>query len=238
MTFQDRLEIATSEGVTVSLTIAGIGSRALAWLVDGLLVFGVEVALGFAASAFDIDTLFSAGLVGIAALLIPFAYVVGMETLNGGRTLGKMATGLKVVRTSGAAVGFGPAAVRALFVPVDFLAAGIGLVVMFANARSQRIGDLAARTVVIRDRLPAPTSSPPQGQPPSDSSRWEVSTVTEEEVGVIRSFLGRASSLHPERRAAYARDLRARIEPRVVGVDAVLSDEVFLARVVAEKSRD
>jgi uncharacterized RDD family membrane protein YckC len=233
VTFQDRLEISTSEGVTVRLTIAGIGSRALAWVLDGLILFVALSIVGIVGiNTVDADSLLGLGLLSLVALFLPMAYAIAFDVLNGGRTLGKMAAGTKVVRASGAPVGFGSAVVRALFVPVDFFLLGIGVIAMFATRRTQRIGDLAARTVVVRDRT---TEVLDPGAPVTDlpaGPRWDVATVSNEE---IRSFLARSASLPPGRRAELARDLRRRVEPRVGAVSGTYPDEVFLTRVVAEK---
>ncbi len=220
------------------MTIAGIGSRSLAWLLDGLILGAAILFLGLVSvRTVDTDSLLTLGLLSLATLFIPFAYLVGMETLNGGRTLGKMAAGIKVVRVTGAPIGFGSAVVRALFVPIDVLLFGVGIISMFTTERSQRIGDLAARTVVVRDRFRATQVAAPPivdgGHP-----RWDVSAITQEEVGVIRSFLSRAPGLPPDSRSGYAAQLRGRLEPRIGGADASLSDEAYLARVVAEKHRD
>jgi uncharacterized RDD family membrane protein YckC len=239
MTFQDRLEITTSEGVTVTMTIAGIGSRSLGWLLDGLLIGLALVLLGFvSATTVNADSLLAMGLLSLAVLVVPFAYVVGFETLNGGRTLGKMAAGIKVVRLTGGSVGFGSAVIRALFVPIDFLFFGVGIVAMFVSGRSQRLGDLAARTVVVRDRIPAQTVSQFAAPAPTAGPRWDVSAISDEEIGVIRSFLSRANSLPAGHRQAYAGRLRGRIEPRLGGVDRTLDDEAFLVSVVSEKQRE
>lgn len=239
MTFQDRLDITTSEGVTVSLTIAGIGSRSLAWLLDGLVIGVALLMLGFVGiNTVDTDSLLMAGLLSFAALMIPFSYVVGTETLNGGRTLGKMAAGTKVVRTTGAPVGFGSAVVRALFVPIDFLVGGVGIITMFVSRRSQRIGDIAAGTVVVRDRIAVPSIEHPLPSAPADAARWDVSAITDDEVGVIRSFLQRAAGLPPERRRELAAQLRVRVGARVGGAIGTHDDEDFLRRVIAEKHRD
>jgi len=238
LTFQDRLEITTSEGVTVRMTIAGIGSRLLAWLIDGLVIGAVLVLVGFVGvNTFTADSLLALGLLSLAALAIPLGYVVAMETLNGGRTLGKMAAGIKVIRASGAPVGFGAAIVRALLAPVDFGLFGIGIVSLFVTPRSQRLGDLAASTVVVRDRSDVDAAPPPLAIP-DHAPRWDVAGVTSDEIAVVRSFLGRAASLDPAARLEYAARLRGRLSPRVAGVDAALDDEAFLYRVVAEKDRD
>lgn len=242
MTFHDRLDITTSEGVTVSLTIAGIGSRTLAALLDILLVGTALVLIGAVTSrTADVDELLTLGVLTAVVVFVPFAYLITLETLNGGKTIGKMAAGIKVVRTSGAPVGFGAASVRALLLPIDVLLFGVGIVAMFVSGKSQRLGDMAAGTVVVRDRF-RPVTDTTTGTGWTglslDTPRWDVTAITDEEIAVVRSFLTRATGLEAQARASYAAQLRERIAPRVGGAEQGLTDEQFLARVVTEKHRD
>jgi uncharacterized RDD family membrane protein YckC len=217
------------------MTIAGIGSRALAWLLDGFVIGFAYVMVGVIATVPSrVDDLLRLGLISVAVLVIPLLYLVGFETLNGGRTLGKWAAGIKVVRSNGAPVGFAQAIVRALFALVDFGFLGVGIITMFVTARSQRLGDLAASTVVVRERIPATAAAAPAPTLP-EGRRWDVSGVTDTEVGVIRTFLERAAGLDHSRRVAMASELRSKIAGRVGGVEVALPDELFLSRVVAEK---
>ncbi len=221
------------------MTIAGIGSRTLAWLLDGLVLGAVLLIVGLASfRTANTDSLLALGLLSMATLLLPLGYLVMMESLNGGRTLGKMAAGIKVVRVTGAPIGFGAAIIRALFLPVDILLFGVGFISVFVSGQSQRIGDFAAGTVVVRDRIRqskiAPIADPAVY---ADRPRWDVSAITEEEIGVIRSFLSRASALPSSSRSEYARQLRNRIEPRIGGGEPAMSNEAYLKRVVVEKTR-
>lgn len=240
MTFEDRLGLSTSEGIDIDLTIAGIGSRSLAWLLDGLILGAVLLIVGMGGvviSAFD--EILASGISAMAALTLPVAYLVGMETLNGGRTLGKAAAGIKTVRISGAPVGLGAALIRTLILPFDVLVFGVGLMSMLATKNSQRLGDLAAGTVVVRERTKTRFAS--QGQElsavPAGADRWDVSAITEEEIGAIRTYFDRATVLPPDRRRRFADELRTRIESRVGGVERRYEAEQFLARVLAEKTR-
>ncbi len=240
MTFEDRLEISTSEGIDVELTIAGIGSRTLAWLLDGVVIGAILLAVGVGGAIMsDFDSLLAQGLVSLAVLALPSAYLVGFETLNGGRTPGKMSAGIKTVKVSGAPVGFGSALVRTLILPFDIAFLGIGIVSMIVTERSQRLGDLAARTVVVRDRKPPMAYTGSSFQPPvdADTSTWDVSAITEAELGAIRRFLERAATLEPGHRADLARQLNERVRPRVAGVERSYGPEEFLARLVVEKDR-
>jgi uncharacterized RDD family membrane protein YckC len=238
MTFGDELEINTSEGIVVEMSIAGIGSRSLAWLIDGLILLTVLVLIGLGGlllGGWDAAT--AMGVSSLAGLVLPLVYLVAFETLNGGRTIGKMAAGIKTVKVSGAPVGFGAALGRALLLVFDVAFAGIGLVTMLLTKQSRRLGDLAAGTVVVRDRVrtASPYRAPVVPPGPTGEHRWDVTAVTEPEVGAIRRLLERAGSLPAGRRTQLAGDLMARIAPRVGGVDRTYPPEEFLARVLREK---
>ena len=238
MTFEDNLEISTSEGIVVEMRIAGIGSRSLAWLLDGLILLAVLILVGLGSllvGGWDEAT--ALGVASLAGLVLPVVYLVAFETLNGGRTIGKMAAGIKTVKVSGAPVGFGASLVRALLLVFDIAFAGIGLVTMLLTKKSQRLGDLAAGTVVVRDRVRSASgiAAPPALLTPAPEHRWDVTAVTEPEIGAIRRLLERAGSLPPGRRSQLAGELMARISPRVGGVDRPYPPEEFLIRVLQEK---
>lgn len=176
--FQDQLSeeytIDTPENVTFGYEVAGIGSRFIATLIDTtilvILLFGLHlvviVALGTLAG--DPSTIESSleqpeedwigGLViAIYALLIfaiLWGYYVLFEWLWHGQTIGKRTVRIRVVRTDGAPVSFVPVAVRNLVRIVDFMptAYAVGVVTMFCNRQSRRLGDFAAGTLVVIDQ--------------------------------------------------------------------------------------
>ena len=102
----------------------------------------------------------------LLTFVVLWGYPTVMETLWRGRTIGKIALGLRVVTVEGAPVRFRHAAIRATLGLVDFLlTSGAGAVVsVLMTHRSQRLGDLVAGTVVLRERTglraPSPSSSP------------------------------------------------------------------------------
>jgi uncharacterized RDD family membrane protein YckC len=162
--------LVSGEAVELEVRHARVGSRVLALLLDILvevvLLFGAFMlagltALGVAATGAGDEALF-AGLVVVSLVLVLVGYPVFCETVFGGRTLGKLALGLRVVRDDGGPVRFRHALVRAvvaasiewpgLALPlVTWLAS---LVTMLAHPYGKRLGDLAAGTVVIHDRTP------------------------------------------------------------------------------------
>lgn len=252
MTYEDRISIATPEGVELDVTLAGLGSRFVATLIDQTIQWATMLALllvtvGLAASLSSGDG--AAPLVGafviLAFFLIQFGYPVLFETKAGGRTPGKRWTGLRVVKVGGGPVTFTASVIRNLLRLVDILPGTylVGMVAVLASAKNQRLGDMAAGTIVVRERLGGrEAKAPPWMQPevrhqPSEEARtWDVSAVTAEEVAAVRRFLDRRASLTPEARGRLAAQLAARLRPKVVGPNDDLHPEVFLLDLAAVKA--
>ncbi|HNB52611.1 MAG TPA: RDD family protein [Anaerolineales bacterium] len=164
----DTLHIETPENVAFGYTIAGIGSRFLAALVDTILIGLLQVivllvALALArlllpAGAMDLDgeNPFLAWIIGIAGL-ISFAFLWGyyifFEMLWNGQTPGKRRASIRVIRVDGTPITLTESIIRNLVRLIDFLPAyyGVGVVTMFVNEQSRRLGDLAAGTLVVRE---------------------------------------------------------------------------------------
>ena len=176
--FQDQLSeeytIDTPENVSFGYEVAGIGSRFVAALIDnlilGVLLVGLNIVLVVAlaslagdTSSVDVDLAqpeesWVAGLVIALYALLNFAiwwgYYMLFEWLWHGQTLGKRRAGIRVVRIDGVPVSFVPVAVRNLVRVVDFLPMGyaVGVITMFCNSQSRRLGDFAAGTLVVKDQ--------------------------------------------------------------------------------------
>jgi uncharacterized RDD family membrane protein YckC len=154
----DELVVATPELVTFGYQLAGPGSRFLAQLID----FPIQVAVLILAILGGVSlgaVLGNNGNVAIAAsLILGFIVVWGYypvsEAAWSGKTVGKYAFGLRVVGDQGEPVQLGQAVIRNLVRIVDFLPFfyGIGILALFWNGRGKRLGDLAAGTVVVRER--------------------------------------------------------------------------------------
>lgn len=144
----------TPEGVVLDLDTAGVASRLLARALDLLLcsVGLYAVLIAVAVMSPPLWVMFVA--VAIAAFLAVFVYPVVLEMMLRGRTVGKIATGLRVVTDIGAPIRFRHAATRSALSVVDLIATSgfAGIVAMILSPRHQRLGDLAAGTVVLRTR--------------------------------------------------------------------------------------
>ncbi len=148
--YQDRLRIATPEGVTVDLILAGLGSRFTATLID--LTLKVVLIVGALIGASQIGDL-GIALFSIISFAIYFGYDVAFEVLANGRTPGKRWTGLRVLRDDGRPVDLLSSAIRNVVrlvdgLPLSYLPAMVSILVTKHN---QRLGDLAASTIVVRE---------------------------------------------------------------------------------------
>jgi len=233
----DRITIATPEGVAIEMVLAGLGSRFLARLLDSviqlLIIIALAVVLGVTGSSGIGIAVFV-----IMVFLVVFAYDVVLETLNNGRTVGKMAAGIRVVGLMGEPVRFITSSVRNIariadFLPVFYL---VGTISIVATEHDQRLGDLAAGTVVVRDRFPGLAQLPaPITVTPAAVATWDVSAIRPDEVQAIRQFLDRRLSLRWPARSYFALDLVNRVGPRVVGVPPNSHPEFVLEGIVVAK---
>ncbi|MFO7642629.1 MAG: RDD family protein [Candidatus Competibacteraceae bacterium] len=190
--------IETPEGVTLNLRVAGPLARALAWGADSLIkygaLWGLLLALAFLGQG-------GFGLWLIALFLTEWFYPVLFEVYADGATPGKKALGLKVVHTNGTPVDWPAALIRNLLRAVDFLPAfyGFGVVAMACNHHFQRLGDLAAGTVVIYREPSSTTPALPPG--PAFPPNAPLSPV---EQRLLLDFAERGAALNPERQVELA----------------------------------
>jgi uncharacterized RDD family membrane protein YckC len=238
--FDDRLTIATPEGVSLDLLLAGLGSRFIGAIVDVVVQLALLVAL-YAVFSATTSNGFVLAIFSIVAFLVLFGYDVLFEVANAGRTPGKLVAGLRVLRHDGRSVDFVTSAVRNLLRIVDFLPSlyVVGVVMIVATRDHQRLGDLAAGTIVVRERravtqaVPLP---PPALAPDAPYLTWDVSAVTPDEVATVRSFLERRTTITPAARAQLAWELSARLRGKVGGPHDQWPPEPFLEAIVAAKS--
>ena len=154
-------QLVTGEAVALDLRTAALPSRFVAGLLDGLLQLALLAAVGGIATAvsLDVSSALAAALGIVVLVLVLIVYPVAFETLLRGRTPGKAAMGLRVVRDDGGPIGFRQALVRGLAgaflerpgLTLTLLAIGT----MLLNGRNKRVGDLLAGTVVLQERVVA-----------------------------------------------------------------------------------
>lgn len=244
MFYEDRISVATPEGVTLEATLAGVGSRLAAGVIDQvlrwLLILAVVLLMEVLGEGDVGGTTSGLAVAGLLVLLflVQFAYDVLFETLASGRTPGKRWTGLRVVKVGGAPVGFLASALRNLVRIVDALPGFylVGILAVLFTANNQRLGDLAAGTVVVRDRKQV--TALPEARTATDdhTGLYDVSAISADEVATVRRFLDRRATLTPDARERLAMEMATRLGPKVVGPPRHWEPEAFLEYLVATKA--
>lgn len=222
-TLAHTIDIETPELVVVSYTVAGVGSRAYAALIDYLICFVAFIVLTIVLAMMDASRLFSptrSGAVALALLVlfqfaILWGYYVLFEGLMDGQTPGKRRMRLRVVRDGGYSVTFAASAVRNLVRIVDMQPAffyAVGLVSAVLSRNGKRLGDIVAGTLVVREALvPTPATIDRGAASEEGTAPSALETVlTEEELAVLARFVERRGQLPPERREELAQMLAQR----------------------------
>jgi uncharacterized RDD family membrane protein YckC len=237
--------IVTGEAVTVELRPAGVGSRGIAVAVDFAVQFVLTLLLVWFVSSVvsSVESAAASAVVLVMIVGVWLGYPVALESLWHGRTLGKSVMGLRVVRDDGGPIRFRQAFVRGLVgVVIDRLGVSFGLLAlipMLVSARSKRLGDLAAGTVVVQDRVPSRVSAPPDIPPHLEA--WartlDLTQISDDLATQVRFFLGRARQLAPSPREEMGNRLYAEVTGRTAPPPAGVPAWTYLATVLAERRR-
>jgi len=222
----DTLAVRTADNVVLGYSVAGVGSRLAAQLVDGAVLSGILiVAYAVVTSAVGSvggrnGALVAALIVSGVLFFVVFAYFFVFELATGGRTPGKNALGIRVMMLDGSSPDRAAILVRNVVRIVDTVMGGVGLFVMFFHPLARRLGDIAAGTVVVRDRqrttLAAATApvplilKTPDAGPPIDG----IEMLGSLEHDALRTFLVRPG-LTPELRMRLATDIANRLYTRL-----------------------
>jgi uncharacterized RDD family membrane protein YckC len=246
----DQLSIQTPELVDIEMPLAGIGSRFIAILVDTLIWAAALLILGLmfyaispAVEAFSqISYQWQIALWFFAVFLLNWGYFTLFEAFWNGQTPGKRVAKIRVIQRSGRSIGFFESLARNLVRYVDQIPFfyAVGVIVMFITRQHQRLGDLAAGTLVVRERR-APLPAPPSANVPDFAvadryAAWDVSAVTSFELVTVRRFLERRAQLDPAARGRLGWELAERLRPKVAGAPPSLHPEEFLEALAEAKA--
>jgi len=179
-------------------------------------------------------------VISSAAVLLVIGYDVLFEVYGGGRTPGKRVAGVRVVMDGGEPVGLRASLIRNIIRLIEFALFYVpALISVLATRNNQRLGDLAAGTLVVRDTKleSVVTATPVPEVTPERYATWDVTGIGDEEAGAVRSFLERRNQLRPGARRALAEQLAGRLRPLVAGAQHGLGDEAFLEHLAAAKAR-
>lgn len=239
-------DLVTGEAVALDLPAASFGSRIASGLIDlvatAVTAFLVILVMAMVAGNAD-GALVWASMIG-ALITIFLVAPTALETLTRGKSLGKMALGLRTVRDDAGPISAQHAFVRALigFVEIYLLTGVPAFLSALVSPRGKRLGDHAAGTYVIRERFtvqfPLPTPMPPE------LAGWargaDLAPVPSAIALGARQFLGRAVQLTPDARIALAVRIAGQLQPYVSPPPPPgTHPEAFVAAVlVARRERD
>jgi len=218
-----RLEVETPDHVVLRYDLAGAGNRGFAAVVDFLIasviVFTALAILSWA-GAFDQTSFFVlGGLTLIVTLVLIWAYFILLEWLWNGQTIGKRIFRLRVINEDGSPARFTAVLIRNLLRLVDFLPAlyGVGVLVIVLSPKSQRLGDLAAGTYVVRAPRPQiDWFSLRTVTPLGAGLTAETRRMPGEAQRLVREFVARESQLGETERARIAAVIAAKLRTYTV----------------------
>ncbi|OBJ73840.1 RDD family protein [Mycobacterium sp. 1274756.6] len=236
-------QVVTGDAVVLDVQVAQLPVRAVAALIDIVVISALTLAgavLG-ALTYRQLDGAWVQALTIVFVVLVPVAYPLIFEVSTRGRTLGKMAMGLRVVADDGGPERVSQATFRALtsVVEIWLLLGSPAVISSLLSPHGKRLGDIFAGTRVISER--APRLAPPPMMPPALAwwaSSLQLSGLRPEQAETARQFLARAPQLDPVRRG----EIAYRIAADVVGAIAPppppgAPPEPVLAAVLAERHR-
>lgn len=239
-TFDHRqhLEIETPEHVVIDYEIAGLGSRALAALVDTAILAVTLVAmllLGFWLQS-RLPGVPVVAVVVMASFVTLWGYFTLFEGFREGQTPGKKWLGIRVILETGHGVTFRESAIRNLIRLADFLPPPylLGALFVAIDPKGRRLGDLVAGTVVVRDR---PAEAGIGAIESSATERAELlgsPILSDEEYRVLREFGARATALGSTARQNLVTQLVDRFAARVASRHE--SDEDFLRSLLRDET--
>jgi uncharacterized RDD family membrane protein YckC len=241
----EKLSIDTPEQISLEFPLATVGSRFLALAIDTLIQIGsalllfIGVGIGAAAARFTLDQA-APWLMAIAVLglfVIYYVYFAFFEAAWNGQTPGKRLIGLRVIHVSGRPVSALEAILRNVVRIADQLPGiyAVGIVSVFLTERSQRLGDLAAGTVVVHEHVEgsAPRAFATLQATPAAPTSHGATNLTPEEISVVELFFRRRDQLDGHARVRAARRIAERIRGRL-GITAPIENEQLLEEVLTE----
>jgi uncharacterized RDD family membrane protein YckC len=240
-------EVITGEAVVIDVPFARFPSRTLALIIDLMIQLVLLFGLGGVALAAGAGGGLDAAAVAAISLTVSVLIIVGypalFETLSRGRSLGKLALGLRVVSDDGGPERFRQALMRALLAVLEiWLTLGfLALVTSLLSSGGKRLGDIFAGTFVITERLPGRrgTTAPMSALPPALAA-WaataELSGLDDATAETARQYLSRYYDFTPATREEFGRRLAAAVAAQVTPPPpAGASPPDYLSAVLAER---
>jgi uncharacterized membrane protein SpoIIM required for sporulation/uncharacterized RDD family membrane protein YckC len=254
------VDIETPEQVVFSWTVAGVGSRAAAALLDHAILIGALILLVLfllfvigPATHVTVDTPALARRAGgwlVAVILVlqfvaQWGYYVLFEALMDGQTPGKRWLGLRVVQDGGYSVSFAASAARNIARAIDMQPAIfyiVGLIAVAASKSGKRLGDHLAGTLVVRERLASPDARasvlPVEDTAATHATPVAEAALSDDELDLLQRFVARTNTLAPEHARALASRMAQRFRADLRGSNDLVADlRELLDREVQARAR-
>ncbi len=235
--------LVTGDAVLVDMQVARVPSRMIAFAIDAVVqLLGLLIIFTFAGFAFSSLGDAAAAAVSLVVFVGVFVgYPVAFETVTRGKTLGKIALGLRVVTDDGGPERFRQALIRGLMELIEIWMC-VGVIALFASLfsrNSKRLGDQFAGTLVVRTRVPGtvvqPVLVPPRMMPWAAAA--DLSRVDDRTALQIRQLLARTPTLTPQARWQLTTGLANHVLAQVAPAPPQVPPEEFLAAVIGERHR-
>ncbi len=222
----DKLIIDTPEQIPLEFSLAGVGSRALALMLDTLIMFLIFIVvliigafvIGGLSSYWPGASNWAGAILLIFFFLLQWGYFAISEILMKGQTFGKRQLDLRVIKDSGAPITAYEAIGRNLLRAIDSLPFlyGVGILAVMLNKQNKRLGDMVAGTVVVHER-PLADLQPAWSQltsaqvPESPPSAYNTARLSVDELQLIEAFLQRRYEMPPQLRIQTAFQIADRV---------------------------
>ena len=235
-------QINTAQNVNINYSLASVGSRIGARLLDGLfvglfaiIIIAILVAIGTNGNIFDED----AGVILIVIVILSLFLIISLYQLLfpyfwEGQTPGKRIVGIRIVREDGAEATFGTYFVRWLLGIVDrFFYNMVGLIVMLSSEKRQRVADIVAKTVVISTQVQYFNQRPDferimhEYQPVFS----QVLQLSDKDVRIISQAYDRARAIDD---IETIKKLRYKIEQAISQTNPSMNDRAYIETVLRD----
>lgn len=235
--------LVIGEAVALDLRVARMPSRTMALLIDLMIQYAVlNVLVYLSVMTAVLDAALGVGFSILSTIIVLVGYPTAIETLTRGRTIGKMALGLRVVRDDGGPEQFRQALVRGLVSVLEiwFLFGAPALVTSLFNRQGKRLGDLFAGTIVIQDRVPIRAIMGPAAVMPVHLAGWarslELSGIDDGLALTARQYLLRFWELRPDVRDTMGQRITDQVVAKISPPPPPgIRPEILLSAVLAER---
>lgn len=235
----DKITIETPEHIELEYELAGLGSRFVGIFIDSIIQ-SIMIAILVIILLLTEPNIFEKGPIGLFSsifasaivvliFLVLFGYFIFFETLWTGQTPGKRTSQIQVIKDNGEPVRFVDSLIRNMFRIVDFLPAYYvaGIIMILMNKQNKRIGDMVAKTIVVRLKHDLKPTVLPDIKVRSDL-QIDIHKISEEEYGLVRNFLIRRNDILPNARQELSKKIgmplmkKLEIDPAQVDFEELL----------------